>query len=88
MVQAMLDNDDHESIYYCRLTDVIFLDYCGRGLIVLFRCDWVNNTVGLKIDQFGFSMMNFSRLIYTGEREEHEPFVLALQLGSDGKLCL
>ncbi|XP_073137124.1 uncharacterized protein [Henckelia pumila] len=79
MVQAMNDNDDRESIYYGRLIDVISLDYGGRGRIVLFRCDWVNTTVGLKVDQFGFSLVNFSRLIHTGEREEHEPFVLASQ---------
>ncbi|KAG6476566.1 hypothetical protein ZIOFF_065808 [Zingiber officinale] len=30
MVQAMHDNDDHESIYYGRLTDVISLDYGGE----------------------------------------------------------
>ncbi|KAG6536569.1 hypothetical protein ZIOFF_001627 [Zingiber officinale] len=42
MVQAMHDNDDHESIYYGRLTDIISLDYGGRGRIVLFQCDWVN----------------------------------------------
>ncbi|KAG6511088.1 hypothetical protein ZIOFF_029141 [Zingiber officinale] len=79
MVQAMHDNDDHESIYYGRLTDVISLDYGGRGRIVLFRCDWVNTTTGFKIDPFGFSMLNFSRLIHTGECEEHEPFILATQ---------
>ncbi|KAG6497581.1 hypothetical protein ZIOFF_045482 [Zingiber officinale] len=79
MVQAMHDNDDHESIYYGRLTDVISLDYGGRGRIVLFRCDWVNTTICFKIDPFGFSMLNFSRLIHTGEREEHEAFILATQ---------
>ncbi|KAG6479689.1 hypothetical protein ZIOFF_063159 [Zingiber officinale] len=79
MVQAMHDNDDHESIYYGRLTDIISLDYGGRGRIVLFQCDWVNIATGFKIDPFGFSMLNFSRLIHTGEREEHEPFILATQ---------
>ncbi|XP_042472278.1 uncharacterized protein LOC122054932 [Zingiber officinale] len=34
---------------------------------------------GFKIDLFGFSMLNFSRLIHTGGREEHEPFILATQ---------
>ncbi|XP_073057930.1 uncharacterized protein [Primulina eburnea] len=79
MVQSAHDNDDHESTYYGRLTDVISLDYGGRGRIVLFRCDWVNITNGVKIDPLGFEMVNFSRLIHTGEREEHEPFILASQ---------
>ncbi|KAG6484503.1 hypothetical protein ZIOFF_053021 [Zingiber officinale] len=79
MLQSMHDNDDHETTYYGRLTDVISLDYGGRGRIVLFRCDWVNTTSGVKIDPLGFIMVNFSRLIHTGEREEHEPFILASQ---------
>lgn len=79
MVQSMHDKDDHESTYYGRLNDVISLDYGSRGKIVLFRCDWVNTTSGTKIDSLGFAMVNFSRLIHTGEREEHEPFILASQ---------
>lgn len=79
MVQSMHDKDDHESTYYGRLNDVISLDYGSRGRIVLFRCDWVNTTSGTKFDSLGFTMVNFSRLIHTGEREEHEPFILASQ---------
>ncbi|XP_075477560.1 uncharacterized protein LOC142518637 isoform X2 [Primulina tabacum] len=79
MVQSMHDNDDHESTYYGRLNDVISLDYGSRGRIILFRCDWVNTTSGTKIDCLIFTMVNFSRLIHTGEREEHEPFILASQ---------
>ncbi|KAG6502013.1 hypothetical protein ZIOFF_041900 [Zingiber officinale] len=45
MVSSMHDNDDNESTYYGRLTDIISLDYNGHGRIVLFRCDWVNTTV-------------------------------------------
>ncbi|KAG6538353.1 hypothetical protein ZIOFF_003468 [Zingiber officinale] len=79
MMQVMHDNDDHESIYYGQLTDIISLNYGGSGRIVLFRCDWVNTTTDFKIDPFGFSMLNFSCLIHTGEREEHEPFILTTQ---------
>lgn len=78
MVPAMHD-DDHESIYYGQLTDVISLDYGGCGRIVLFRCDWINTITGLKIDPFGFTMVNFSRLVHTGELDGHEPFILATQ---------
>ncbi|XP_073120999.1 uncharacterized protein [Henckelia pumila] len=79
MVQSMHDNDDNESTYYGRLNDVISVDYSSRGRIVLFRCEWVNTTSGTKFDSLGFTMVNFSRLIHTGEQEEHEPFVLASQ---------
>ncbi|KAG6494190.1 hypothetical protein ZIOFF_049209 [Zingiber officinale] len=79
MVQSIHDNDDHESNYYGRLIDVISLEYGGLGRIFLFRCDWVNITTGMKVDPLGFTMVNFSYLIHTGEREEHEPFILASQ---------
>ncbi|KAK5813151.1 hypothetical protein PVK06_028597 [Gossypium arboreum] len=56
--------------YYGLLTDIIELDYYGKWKVVLFRCDWadVNTARGIKNDQFGFTMENFSRLIHTGEQ--------------------
>ncbi|KAG6499576.1 hypothetical protein ZIOFF_039366 [Zingiber officinale] len=79
MVQSIHNNDDHESNYYGRLTDVISLEYGGLGRIFLFRCDWVNITTRMKVDPLGFTMVNFLCLIHTREREEHEPFILASQ---------
>ncbi|KAK5842833.1 hypothetical protein PVK06_005244 [Gossypium arboreum] len=62
--------------YYGLLTNIIELDYYGRWKVVLFRCDWpdVNTAREIKKDQFGFTMVNFSRLIHTGQQLIDEPY--------------
>ncbi|KAK5811797.1 hypothetical protein PVK06_027170 [Gossypium arboreum] len=68
--------------YYELLTDIIELDYYGKWKVVLFRCDWadVNTAHGIKNDQFGFTMVNFSRLIHTGEQLIDESYVFSFQV--------
>ncbi|KAG8482791.1 hypothetical protein CXB51_024455 [Gossypium anomalum] len=68
--------------YYGLLTDIIKLDYYGKWKVVLFRCDWAdaNTARGIKNDQFGFIMVNFSRLIHTGEHLIDEPYVFSSQV--------
>ncbi|KAH1057539.1 hypothetical protein J1N35_035604 [Gossypium stocksii] len=68
--------------YYGLLTDIIELDYYGKWKVVLFRGDWANVNIarGIKSDQFGFTMVNFSRLIHTGEQLIDEPYVLSSQV--------
>ncbi|KAK5785524.1 hypothetical protein PVK06_040116 [Gossypium arboreum] len=67
--------------YYGLLTDIIELDYYSRWKVVLFRCDWadVNTARGIKKDQFGFTMVNFSHLIHTGQQLMDEPYVFSSQ---------
>ncbi|KAH1106574.1 hypothetical protein J1N35_010342 [Gossypium stocksii] len=62
--------------YYRLLTDIIELDYYGKRKVVLFRCDWVD----VKKDQFGFIMVNFSRLIHTRQQLIDEPYVFSSQV--------
>ncbi|KAK5839821.1 hypothetical protein PVK06_008661 [Gossypium arboreum] len=71
--------------YYGLLTDIIELDYYGKWKVVLFRCDWAdaNTARGIKNDQFGFTMVNFSRLIHTGEHLIDEPYVFSSQVKQD-----
>ncbi|KAK5775210.1 hypothetical protein PVK06_043080 [Gossypium arboreum] len=68
--------------YYGLITDIIELDYYGRTKVVLFQCDWadVNTAHGIKKDQFGFTMVNFSRLIDTGQQLMDEPYVFSSQV--------
>nr|CAD1822691.1 unnamed protein product [Ananas comosus var. bracteatus] len=49
--------------------------------VVLFKCEWVDVThgKGLKRDEYGFTLINFSHLIHTGEKLEDEPFIFATQ---------
>ncbi|KAK5811839.1 hypothetical protein PVK06_027212 [Gossypium arboreum] len=68
--------------YYGLLTDIIELDYYGRWKVILFRCDWADVNTGRRIkkDQFGFTMVNFSRLIHTGQQLMDEPYVFSSQV--------
>ncbi|KAK5839704.1 hypothetical protein PVK06_008532 [Gossypium arboreum] len=68
--------------YYGLFTDIIELDYYGKRKVVLFRCDWavVNTAHRIKKDQFGFTMVNFSRLIHTGQQLIDEPYVFHFQV--------
>ena len=66
--------------YYGLLTNVYKLDYRFPGesdanacKVVLFDCDWVSNS-GKKVDQYGFTLVNFNRLSRTKDK-----FMLASQ---------
>lgn len=67
--------------YYGRLNDIVELNYFEEFNVVLFKCDWVDVTHGrgVKEDALGFTLVNFSHLIHTGDRESHEPFIFANQ---------
>ena len=69
------------AIYYGVLIDIIELNYSDRFRYVLFKCQWADviSGRGCKKDEFGFSLVNFSRLIHTGDQLIDEPYVLASQ---------
>jgi hypothetical protein len=54
-------------IYYGIIKEIIELNYCNKGSIVLFKCDWVDNR-WVKTDQFGITSVNLNHLFNTGER--------------------
>ena len=49
---------------------------------MLFKCDWVDihHNYGIRQDEFGFTIVNFSRLIHTGEKLEHDLYVFSSQV--------
>lgn len=57
------------------------LNYFEEFKVVLFKCDWVDVTQGkgVKQDSSNFTLVNFSHLIHSGDRESDEPFVFASQ---------
>ena len=67
--------------YYGVLIDIIKLNYCDRIRHVLFKCRWVDvhSIRGYKVDEFGFPMVNLTRLIHCGDKMIDEPFVLAFE---------
>ena len=58
--------------YYGVLIDIIELNYSDKYRYVLFKCQWVDVISGrwCKKDEFGFPLVNFSRLILTSCRCE------------------
>nr|CAD1820146.1 unnamed protein product [Ananas comosus var. bracteatus] len=67
--------------YYGALTDIFELDYFGKFKVVLFRCDWVDvrSPRGLKQDTNGSILVNFSKLIHTGQFLKDDPFIFSSQ---------
>lgn len=67
--------------YYGRLNDIVELNYYEEFKVVLFKCDWVDVTkgTGFKEDELGFTLVNISHLIDSGDRGSYEPFIFANQ---------
>lgn len=53
----------------------IELNYYDSFRVVLFKCKWTDtrDARGYKKDDLGHTLVNFSRLIHTGNGEEDEP---------------
>ncbi|CAK8536796.1 unnamed protein product [Lathyrus sativus] len=64
--------------YYGRLVDIIVLSYDGFT-VPMFKCEWANTTNprGIKIDNLGFTSINFTKLLHSGEHEDNEPYIQA-----------
>ncbi|CAN6923713.1 unnamed protein product, partial [Brassica oleracea] len=67
--------------YYGKLVEVIELNYYETFRVVLFKRKWADtrSSRGCKHDVYGHNMVNFDRLLHTGDEEEDEPYVLASQ---------
>ncbi|KAF7808003.1 uncharacterized protein G2W53_040164 [Senna tora] len=67
--------------YYGILKEIIELNYFDKYKVLLFRCDWVDviSGRGCMKDEFGFTLVNYKRLIHCGDQLIHEPFILASQ---------
>jgi len=63
--------------YYGRLNDIVELNYYEKFKVILFKCDWVDVTKGrgIKEDDLGFTLVNFTHLTDSDDRERHEPFI-------------
>jgi len=67
--------------YYGRIIDIIELNYSGKFSVVLFKCECVDviSKRGIKKDKYGYTLVNFSHLIHTGEKIDHEPYIFPNQ---------
>ncbi|XP_070037416.1 uncharacterized protein [Nicotiana tomentosiformis] len=69
-----------EVTFYGILTDIIELYYTANLKFILFRCEWVDNNKGLIVeDDYGFTLVNFSHLLYKRQHPSNEPFIFASQ---------
>ncbi|GJU46596.1 putative transposase-associated domain-containing protein [Tanacetum coccineum] len=68
-----------ELTYYGKLTYIIEVRYTDETKFVLFKCNWVDNRTGVKVDNFGITLVNFSHLLYKENNPTDEPFILASQ---------
>lgn len=65
--------------YYGRLTEIIKITYSIDIKYVLFKCDWVNPSAGIKLDPFNYTLVHFKRLLFKNDRLRDKPFILASQ---------
>lgn len=68
--------------YYGRVTDIIELTYLENMKFVVFKGDWVNVKTqgrGIETDDLGFTLVNFTSLLYIGQEITDEPYVLVSQ---------
>ena len=74
--------DQDGPAWYGQLTRIIEVMYYDGSRYVLFKCDWadVARGRGLKVDEFGFTLVNFSHLVHTGSRITDDLFVLSSQV--------
>ncbi|KAG2371826.1 uncharacterized protein HKW66_Vig0239470 [Vigna angularis] len=59
--------------YYGRIEEIFEVDYT-KFSVALFKCKWVDNKSGVKIDESGMTLVDFRKV---GYREE--PFIMAYQ---------
>jgi hypothetical protein len=67
--------------YYGRIIDIVELNYSGQFSVVLFKCEWVDvfSENEIQKDRYGYTIVNFSHLIHSGDNIEHEPFIFPSQ---------
>ncbi|XP_028104536.1 uncharacterized protein LOC114303594 [Camellia sinensis] len=59
--------------YYGVITEIWQLDY-NMFKISVFKCDWVDNTKGIRVNELGFTLVELGRIGH-----EDDPFILASQ---------
>ena len=62
-----------ELCFYGIITEIWDLDYT-MFRIPVFKCDWVDNRNGIKVDDLGFTLVDFNKTAH-----KSNPFILASQ---------
>ena len=59
--------------FYGMIEDILLLDYSSFQIPV-FKCQWVKSKGGVRVDELGFTLVDFER-----KGHKDEPFILATQ---------
>ena len=62
-----------ELCFYEVINEIWDLDY-NMFTIPIFKCDWVDDKNGIKVDELGFTLVDFSKIGH-----KSDPFILASQ---------
>ena len=62
-----------ELCFYGIITEIWDLDYT-MFRIPVFKCNWVDNKSGVKVDEFGLTLVDFTKMAH-----KSDPFILASQ---------
>ena len=62
-----------ELCFYGIITEIWDLDYT-KFRIPVFKCDWVDNNNGIKVDELGFTLVDLTKVAY-----KSDSFILASQ---------
>ncbi|XP_024196093.1 uncharacterized protein LOC112199289 [Rosa chinensis] len=60
----------HDMSFYGVITEIWELDY-DHFRVPIFKCDWVENEKGVRVDEFGFTLVNLNR-----KGHQNDSFVL------------
>ena len=63
-----------ELCFYGIITKIWDLDYT-KFRIPVFKCDWVDNRNNIKVDDLGFTLVDFNKTAH-----KSDPFILASQV--------
>ena len=67
-----------ELCFYGVINEIWDLDY-NMFTIPIFKCDWVDNKNGIKVDELRFTLVDFSKI-----GRKSDPFILASQANMEG----
>jgi hypothetical protein len=65
-------------MYYGRITQIVELNYCNEGHVILFKCDWVKTNGVRELEEFGITEVNFNH-VHNAKDKNYETFILASQ---------
>ena len=63
-----------EQCFYEIITEIWELDYIMFRILV-FKCNWVDNKSSIKVNEFGFTLVDFTKMAH-----KSYPFILASQV--------